>query len=76
MRKGMLARVEFYAGLAAIAALIALAGYALVATLSERLDLKVRACIEHNMQGSFNQKPITRDVAIALCKRLRADDAL
>ena len=77
MRTGTLARVEIYAGLAAIAAMFALAGYGLVATMADRLDPKVRACIERNMQGSFdNGKPMTRDMAAALCKRLRADGAL
>ena len=76
MRKGTLARVEIYAGLAAVAVMIALAGYSLVSALSERLDPKVRACIEHNMHASFDEKPMTKNVAIALCKRLQIEGAL
>jgi hypothetical protein len=77
MRKGTLAKLEIYAGLVAIAAMFALAGYGLVSTLADRLDPKVRACIAHNTQGSFDDgKPMTHDVAAALCKRLQADGAL
>ena len=77
MPKGTLARVEIYVGLAAIAAMIALAGFGLVSTFAERLDPKVRACIEHNGRASFvDGKPMTHDVAVALCKRLQADGAL
>lgn len=77
MGQGTLARVEIYVGLIAIAIMFALAGYGLVATLAEHLDPKVRACVERNMQGSFDDgKPMTHDVAVALCKRLEADGAL
>ena len=77
MGSGTLARVEFYAGLAAIAAMFALAGYGLVSTMADRLDPKIRDCIEQKMQGTFdNGKPMTRDLAVALCKRLQADGAL
>ena len=77
MGSGTLARVEFYAGLVAIAAMFALAGYGLVSALAERIDPKVRACVERNMQGSaYNVQPMTRDFAVALCKRLEADGAL
>ena len=77
MGSGTLARVEFYAGLAAIAAMFALAGYGLVSTLAERIDPKMRACIARNVQGSmYEGKPMTKDVAVALCKRLEADGAL
>ena len=57
MRKGTLARVEIYAGLAAVAVMIALAGYSLVSALSERLDPKVRACIEHKL---FAENPLLK----------------
>jgi hypothetical protein len=76
MRKGTLARVEIYIGLAAIAAVIVLAGYSLVSAFSDRLDPKVRDCIERNMHGTFDEKPMTKSVATALCKRLRAEGAL
>jgi|KBSMisStaDraftv2_1062788.scaffolds.fasta_scaffold734645_2 hypothetical protein len=77
MGQGTLARVEIYAGLAAIAAMFALAGYGVMSTLAEHLDPKVRACVDHNTQGSFDDgKPMTHDVAVALCKRLEADGAL
>ena len=77
MRQSTLARLEIYAGLAAIAAMFALAGYGLVSTLADRLDPKIRACVDRNMHGGFdNGRPMTRDVAVALCKRLEADGAL
>ena len=76
MRKGTLAKVEIYVGLAAIATMIALAGFGLVSTFAERLDPKVRACVEHNSRVYADGKPMTHDVAVALCKRLQADGAL
>ncbi len=76
MRKGTLARLEIYAGLAAIAAMFVLAGYGLVSAFADRLDPKLKACVERNMEGSFNEKPMTKEVAVALCKRLEADGAL
>ena len=77
MRKGTLARIEVYVGLAAIAAMFALAGYGLVSALADRLDVKIRSCIENNVRGNFDDgKPMPRDVAIALCKRLQMDGAL
>jgi hypothetical protein len=76
MRKGTLARVEIYVGLAATAAMFVLAGYGLVSAFSDRLDPKVRDCIARNMHGTFDEKPMTRDVAKALCKRLEAEGAL
>lgn len=76
MGKGTLARVEIYVGLVAIAAMFVLAGYGLVSAFADRLDPKVRACIERNMHGTFDEKPMTKDVAKALCKRLRAEGAL
>jgi hypothetical protein len=76
MGRGTLARLEIYVGLVAIAAMFVLAGYGLVSALADRLDPKVRACVEHNMQGSFNEKPMTKELAVALCRRLEADGAL
>ncbi|MGZ5932087.1 MAG: hypothetical protein ACXWLW_08010 [Rhizomicrobium sp.] len=76
MRKGTLARVEIYVGLAAIAVMIVLAGYGLVSALADRLDTKVKACIERNTHGTLEEKPMTKEVATALCKRLRAEGAL
>ena len=77
MGSGTLARLEIYAGLAAIAAMFALAGYGLVSTLAERIDPKMRACIERNVHGSmYEGQPMTKDIAVALCKRLEADGAL
>ncbi|HVE03112.1 MAG TPA: hypothetical protein VNB30_03540 [Rhizomicrobium sp.] len=76
MGKGTLARLEIYAGLVAIAAMIALAGYGLVSAFADRLDPKLRACVERNMEGGFNEKPMTKELALALCRRLEADGAL
>jgi hypothetical protein len=76
MGRGTLARLEIYAGLVAIAAVIALAGYGLVSALADRLDPKLRACIERNMQGGVDEKPMTKEFAQALCRRLEADGAL
>ena len=76
MGKGTLARLEIYAGLVAIAAMIALAGYGLVSAFADRLDPKLRACVERNMEGAFNEKPMTKELALALCRRLEADGAL
>jgi hypothetical protein len=68
--------VEIYLGLIAIAAIFVLAGYGLVSALAERLDPKLRTCVERNMQGGFNEKPMTKEFAEALCQRLGADGAL
>jgi hypothetical protein len=77
MRQGTLARVEVYMGLAAIAAMFALAGYGLVSTLADRLDPKLRACVARNTQIDLEGgQRMTKDVAVALCKRLEADGAL
>ena len=76
MGKGTLARVEIYLGLVAIAEIFVLAGYGLVSALADRLDPKLRACVERNVQGSFNEKPMTKEIAVALCRRLEAEGAL
>ncbi len=77
MRKGTLARVEIYVGLAVIAAIFVLAGYGLVSALADRLDPKLHACVVRNTQiGLDDGQRMTKDVAVALCKRLEADGAL
>jgi hypothetical protein len=77
MRKGTLARTEIYLGLLIFAAVIAVAGYALVATFAERIDPKVRDCVARNLRADQDgAKPMSKDVAVALCKRLEADGAL
>ena len=76
MGKGTLARLEVYVGLVAIAAMFVLAGYGLVSAFADRLDPKLKACVERNMEGGFNEKPMTKELAEALCKRLEADGAL
>ncbi|HEX4301276.1 MAG TPA: hypothetical protein VHZ78_00680 [Rhizomicrobium sp.] len=74
MRKGTLARFELYLGAAIFVAVLALAGYGLVAALADRLDPKVRDCVERTQRSAG--KPVTRDYAVALCKRLEAVGAL
>ena len=70
MRKGTLARFEIYLGAAIVLAMVALAGYGLVSGLADRLDPKVRDCIERNLR--VPGPPMTRDNAVTLCKRLEA----
>ncbi len=77
MRKGTLARFEIYLGAAIFVAVIAVAGFGLVSALADRLDPKVRDCVERTQQTAANAgKPVTRDYAVALCKRLEAVGAL
>ena len=76
MGRGTLARLEIYGGLAALAAIFALAGYGMVSTLADRLDPRLRACIESNMLGDAHQKAMTREFAEALCRRLEANGAV
>ena len=76
MGRGTLARLEIYGALAALAMIFALAGYGLVATLADRLDPKLRACIERNMRGGVDERAMTREFAEALCRRLEANGAL
>src|SRR5580693_7947609 len=67
MKRGTLARFEVYLGLAVFAAVIALAGYGLVSALADRLDPKVRDCVERSQQTAANSgKPVTRDYAVKL----------
>ena len=70
MRKGTLARFEIYLGAALVLAMVALAGYGLVSAFADRLDPKVRDCIERNLRAPG--PPMARDNAVALCKRLEA----
>jgi hypothetical protein len=76
MGRGTLARLEVYGGLVALAVVFALAGYGLVARLADRLDPKLRTCIERNMQSRAGEKPMTREFAEALCRRLEANGAV
>ena len=76
MGRGTLARLEIYVGLIAIAAIFVLAGYGLVSALADRLDPKIKACVEHNTQGGVGQKPMSKEFAQALCRRLEAEGAL
>ena len=50
MRKGTLARLEIYQGIALFAAMLVLAGYGLVSALADRLDPKVRDCVARSQQ--------------------------
>lgn len=77
MRKGTLARFEIYLGAAIILAAIALAGYGLVSALADRLDPKVRDCVSRSLKEAAGAgKPVSRDYAVTLCKRLEAVGAL
>jgi hypothetical protein len=77
MTKSTLARFEIYLGAAIFVAVLALAGYGLVSALADRLDPKVRDCVERTQQTAANAgKVATRDYAVALCKRLEAVGAL
>ncbi len=77
MRKGTLARLEIFASLAVVAVLLAMAGYGLVSTLADRLDPKVRACVERSLQtGASTGRPPDRPDAVRLCKHLEEIGAL
>ncbi|HEV2651376.1 MAG TPA: hypothetical protein VGU69_08980 [Rhizomicrobium sp.] len=76
MKRGTLARAEIYLGLLIFAAVIAIAGYALVSTFADRVDPKVRDCVARNLRVESGHKPMSKDVAVALCKRLETDGAL
>ena len=77
MKKATLARLEIYVSLALAGFLLVLAGYALVAQFADRLDPKVRACVEHAMQNaSLSGQPMARLDAVKLCKHLESIDAL
>lgn len=77
MRKGTLARIEINIGLLAFAAMLALAGYALVASLADRIDPKVRDCIpQKQREAAAAGQPLSRPDAIRLCKHLEQVDGL
>jgi hypothetical protein len=77
MRKGTLARFEIYLGAILFVATLALAGYGLVSALADRLDPRIRDCVERTRQtAEIAGKPHNRDYAVALCKRLEAVGAL
>ncbi len=77
MRKGTLARLEIFLSLAVVALLLAMAGYGLVSALADRLDPKVRACVERSLQNAANSgKPADRGYAVQLCKHLEEIGAL
>jgi hypothetical protein len=70
MRKVTLARIEIDVGLLAVAALLALAGYALISTLADRVDPKVRDCLAQHQNDIVAGKPLSHDDAVKLCKQL------
>ncbi|MBS0472215.1 MAG: hypothetical protein JSR60_14170 [Proteobacteria bacterium] len=77
MRRTTLARFEIYAGIAVLLAAFGLAGYGLIAAFSDRLDPKVRACIDRTLDDATRAgAPVSRDYAAALCKHLQAIGAL
>ena len=77
MRRGTLARFEIYASLAVAALLLVLAGYGLVSALADRLDPKVRACVERSLQSAADSGRVERrDDAVRLCKHLEEIGAL
>ncbi len=73
MRKGTLARLEIYVSLAIVAALLAMAGYSMVSALADRLDPKVRACVERSVSTDAGR---SRADAVRLCRHLEAIGAL
>ncbi|HUO89241.1 MAG TPA: hypothetical protein VMU08_08700 [Rhizomicrobium sp.] len=77
MRKGTLARIEIDVGMALVAAILVLAGYGLISALADRLDPKVRACVERTERLAVrNGKPMSRSDMIKFCKHLEAIGAL
>lgn len=77
MKKGTLARLEMNLGMLVLAALLALAGYGLVSALADRLDPKVRDCVEHQLRSAGDTgHPMSRAEAVKFCKRLEAIGAL
>jgi preprotein translocase subunit SecF len=77
MRKGTLARIEINISVAAVAALLVVAGYSLGSAVADRVDPKVRACVEHEVRTTAGGgHPVTRGYAAALCKHLEEIGAL
>jgi len=70
MKKGTLARIEINLTVAAVAVVLVLAGWALVSALSDRVDPRVRQCVERE------QQLLTRADAVKLCKHLEEIGAL
>ncbi|MEJ1968748.1 MAG: hypothetical protein WDN03_09000 [Rhizomicrobium sp.] len=73
MKKGTLARVEINLSVAVVAVLLVLAGYDLVSALADRLDPKVRACVERSRRET---PAIAPGDTVKLCKHLEAIGAL
>lgn len=77
MRKGTLARLEIYVSLAVVAVLLLAAGYGLVSALSDRLDPKVRLCVQRSMAAAAREGRVqARGDAVKLCKHLEEIGAL
>jgi hypothetical protein len=77
MKKGTLARLEIYLSVSLFALLLAMAGYSLVSEFADRLDPRVRLCVDHALQNaSLTGKALSRADAVRLCKHLEAIGAL
>jgi len=70
MKKGTLARIEIDLTVAAVAVLLVLAGWALVSALSDRVDPKVRDCVDRE------EKLLPHADAVKLCRHLQEIGAL
>jgi uncharacterized membrane protein len=70
MKKGTLARIEIDVTLTAVAVVLVLAGWALVSALSDRVDPRVRQCVERE------QQILAHADAVKLCKHLEEIGAL
>jgi len=70
MKKGTLARIEIDVTAIAVIVLLVLAGWALVSALADRVDPKVRDCVERE------DKLMAHQDAVKLCKHLEAIGAL
>ena len=70
MKKGTLARIEIDVTIIAVAVVLALAGWALVAALSDRVDPKVRDCVAREDAAMAHAD------AVKLCKHLEEIGAL
>jgi hypothetical protein len=77
MRKGTLARIEINVGVVVFAVILVLAGYGLVSALADRVDPKVRSCVERSERlAADTGKPLSRSDAVKFCKHLEAIGAL
>ena len=70
MKKGMLARIEIDVTIVAVLVVLALAGWALVSALSDRVDPKVRDCV------AKEESQMAHKDAVKLCKHLEEIGAL